>query len=107
MIRPNFAGWGQSAEDMRRMSIEAEHPRSREHYQALYMIGTEQSHATEWAARIGRNARTVMGWIHGYNRLGPSSLLYRHSGGRTPFLPQNSETKSLKRSRPQPRLTMT
>ena len=86
MIRPNFAEWGQSAADIRRLSVEADHPRSRERYQALYMIGSGQSHATEWAEQIGRNTRTVMGWVHTYNTLGPASVPYQHSGGRTPFL---------------------
>ena len=43
MIRPNFEKWNQTAEDMRRLSITAAHPRSRERFQALYMIGTNKN----------------------------------------------------------------
>ena len=107
MIRPNFAQWGQSAEAIGRLSIEAQHERSRERYQALWVIGTGQSHATEWAEQIGRNGRTVMGWVHNYNRLGPASVPYQHSGGRTPFLTQSSKPIWSKRSRPASRLTTT
>jgi hypothetical protein len=54
MIRPDFAKWGQTADDLRRLAVEAEHMRSRERFQALYMIGTQQFNATEWAEQIGR-----------------------------------------------------
>ena len=91
MLRPNFGKWEQSIEDIRRLSIEAEHPRSRERFQALYQIGSHQTNATEWAEKIGRNPRTVMEWVHHYNRLGPAGLEYRHTGGRTPLLAKQSK----------------
>ena len=91
MLRPDCGKWEQSLEDLRRLSIEAEHPRSRERFQALYQIGSRQSNATDWAAKIGRNTRTVMDWVHRYNQLGPTSLEYRHSGGRSPLLTKRSK----------------
>lgn len=42
MVRPEFEKWNQTVEDIRRLSIEAEHPRSRERLQALYMIASKQ-----------------------------------------------------------------
>ena len=87
MLRPNFGKWGQRAEDIRRLAVEAEHKRSRERFQSLYMIGTGQSNASEWAGKIKRNERTVMNWVHRYNEAGPESMHYQHSGGRPPFLP--------------------
>lgn len=99
MIRPDFAKWNQSLEDMRRLMIEAEHKRSRERFQALYMIGSGQSNATQWAQMIERNERTVMSWVHVYNREGPASVQYEHSGGRTPFLSKTNGTRSSKPSR--------
>ncbi len=86
MIRPNFSKWGQSPEKIRRLSIEAEHPRSRERFQALYMIGAKQTNATQWAEKIKRNTRTVMEWVHRYNTVGPAGMVYRHSGGCPPLL---------------------
>jgi hypothetical protein len=74
MIRPDFAKWGQTAEDIRQLSIEAPHVRTGERFQALYMIGTQQKNATEWAAEIGRQDQTVHGWVHQYNVSGPESL---------------------------------
>lgn len=88
MLRPEYAKWNQQAEDLLKLSMEAEHPRDRERYLALYMIGTYQSNATMWADKIGRKNQTVMDWVHLYNREGPEGVAYRHSGGRSPFLPK-------------------
>jgi len=90
MLRPDCGKWEQSLEDLRRLSIEAAHPRSRERFQALYQIGNHHSNATEWASRIGRNARTVMDWVQRYNQFGPTSLEYRHTGGLPPLLTKRS-----------------
>lgn len=88
MVRPDFAKWHQTPDDVLRLAREAEHPRSRERYMALYAIGTKASNATEWAKATGRENETVLGWIHQYNAAGPATVVYRHSGGRPPFLPR-------------------
>lgn len=88
MVRPDFTKWHQTADDMLRLAREAEHPRNQERYMALYAIGTKASNATEWAKATGRENETVLGWIHLYNAAGPEGVVYRHSGGRTPFLPR-------------------
>jgi transposase len=94
MLRPDFAKWKQSAEEIRRLSVEAEHKRSRERFQALYQIGTGQSNATAWAQTTNRNEQTVMNWVHRYNAQGSAAVVYRHRGGRTPFLPKPSRQRS-------------
>ena len=86
MIRPDFEKWGQSAQEILKLSLEAKHKRTRERFQALYMIGTGQTNATQWAQEIGRQNVTVMNWVHTYNEQGPTGLIYRRSGGRTPLL---------------------
>jgi transposase len=50
MVRPETAKWGQTLADLRRLSAEAEHVRTRERFLALYMIGSERVNATQWAA---------------------------------------------------------
>ena len=85
MIRPDFAKWGQSPEEIYQLSLKAAHARSRERFQALYMIGTQQINATEWAKQIGRKNHTVMGWVHKYNAAGPERLSYRRTGGHPPL----------------------
>ena len=86
MIRPDFDKWEQDSETIRRLGIEAEHKRSRERFQALYIIGTQQLNATGWAKQIGRRNQTVMDWVHQYNQQGPESLNYQRTGGRAPLL---------------------
>jgi len=94
MLRPECAKWNQDPEDLLKLSTEAAHPRDRERYLALYMIGTCQSNATKWAEKIGRENRTVMGWVHLYNSQGPEGIAYQHSGGLPPFLPKTRKSKS-------------
>lgn len=86
MIRPDFEKWGQKAKDIRDLSIKAEHKRSRERFQALYMIDTGQENASQWAQKIKRRKQTVLGWVHRYNEYGPESIHYQHSGGQQPKL---------------------
>ena len=86
MIRPDFEKWGQKAEDIRQLSLTTAHPRSRERYQALYMIGTGQTNASQWAQTINRCKQTVLSWVHQYNASGPAGLAYQHRGGRQPAL---------------------
>lgn len=89
MVYPDTAKWGQTIDDLRRMAMTAEHPRTRERFLALYMIATKQRNATQWAQEIERTDDTVLSWVHRYNREGPEGLRYRHTGGRRPlFRPQ-------------------
>jgi transposase len=86
MLRPDFNKWNQTPEDIRQLSIKAEHPRSRERFQALYLIGIGQTNSSRLAKEIKRDDQTVMGWIHRYNNEGPDALLYKRTGGHPPFL---------------------
>ena len=91
MVRPDLTKWGQSLSDLRWLSLEADHPRSRERFLALYMIASGQTRATPWARKNGRTKETVLSWVHLYNQEGPDGVLYRHSGGRRPlFHPSKS-----------------
>ena len=93
MLRPDFEKWDQSADEMLRLSTEAEHLRTRERCLALYLIGTEQTNATHWSKQICRQNMTVQGWIHRYNERGMDGIIYEHTGGPTPFLPRRSASK--------------
>ena len=98
MVSVEMARWGQSLDDLRRASLLAAHPRSRERFQALYLIASGRFNATACAAHIGRQDGTVLGWVHRYNAHGPDALAYRRTGGRAPLLtgnrPDNSSTPS-------------
>jgi transposase len=94
-----MAKWGQTLEDLRLASVQAAHRRSRERFQALYLIASGQYNATSCAAHIGRQDETVLGWVHRYNEQGPDALTYRRTGGRAPLLTSNSLDRSLRSSR--------
>lgn len=104
MVGVECARWGQTPEDLRRASVQAPHPRSRERFQALYLIASGRFNATSCAAHIGRQDETVLGWAHRYNAQGPDALAYRRTGGRAPLLrrPRSSasSTRSKTTSRP-------
>ena len=99
MIRVDMSKWGQAPEDLRSASLDAPHRRSRERFQALYLIASGRFNATSCAAHIGRDDETVLGWVHRYNEHGPDALAYRRSGGRSPFLTSNKATGSSMSSR--------
>lgn len=88
MLRPNFEKWDQDAREMLRLATEADHPRTRERCLALYMIGTGQSNATQWAQEIGRNSMTVQNWVNEYNEQGMAGISYQPSGGVAPLFVQ-------------------
>ena len=100
MVRPDLNTWGHTLADLRRLAVQAQHPRSRERLLALYMIASQQTNATTWAAHIGRTKETVPGsspgqalsWVHRYNLAGLKGVIYRHTGGRHPFLPKSNST---------------
>lgn len=97
MVRPEFEKWKQTAEDMRRLSIKAEHARSRERCQALYMIGSGQKNASQWAKAIKRQKQTVLEWVHRYNEQGPDHIAYQPTGGRQAKLSEAEKKRSLRR----------
>jgi transposase len=99
MVRVEMTKWGQTLEDLRRASVSATHRRSRERFQALYLIASGQFNATTCAAHIGRQDETVLGWSHCYNAHGPDALTYRRTGGRSPLLTRDKRNRSLRSSR--------
>jgi transposase len=94
MVRPEPEKWNQTVADLRRLSVESAHRRTRERFQALYQIGSQQVNATQWAKEIGRHLDTVLDWVHQYNESGPEALVYRRTGGRPPFLLPNRSPRS-------------
>ena len=99
MVRIEMAKWGQTLEDLRRASVQMPHRRSRERFQALYLIASGQFNATTCAAHIGRQDETVLGWVHRYNEHGPDALTYRRTGGRAPLFSRRTSSGSSRPSR--------
>ena len=98
MIRLEIQKWGQSLDDLRRLALQAKHPRTRERFLALCLIADGTHNATSWA-RFGRQDDTVLKWVHDYNAHGPDALTYRRTGGPAPLLRPTSPGSS---SRPSP-----
>lgn len=88
MVLPDIEKWGQTLSDLRRLSLESAHVRTRERFLALFLIGRGQTNATRWAGEISHTKETVLGWVHQYNDQGPAALTYQRTGGRPPFLPK-------------------
>ena len=105
MIRVEMQKWGQSLEDLRRLALRAEHPRTRERFLALSLIADGTHNATSWADRFGRQDETVLGWLHTYNTEGPDALTYRRTGGPAPLLRPAKSGRSSKPSSPPSRST--
>ena len=99
MVRVDLARWGQGVEDLRAASLTAPHRRTRERFQALYLIASGRFNATTCAAHIGRQDETVLGWVHRYNAQGPDALTYRRTGGRAPLLTSQKYNRSPMSSR--------
>ena len=97
MISVALQTWGQTLADLRRLAIEAAHPRTRERFLALSLIADGTHNASSFASAHDRQHETVMKWVHAYNQKGPDALTDRRTGSRAPFLPP---TKPSNLSRP-------
>lgn len=84
MLKVEYARWGQSPEELRDMSVSADHKRTRERFLALYEIALG-SYPTELSRQTLRHHQTLMRWVHEYNAHGPESQIFRHTGGCRPF----------------------
>ena len=85
MIRVELQKWGQSLEDLRRLALRAEHPRTRERFLAFCLIADGTHSATSWADRFGRQDETVLKWLHASNAGGPDALNSRRTAGAAPL----------------------
>ena len=84
MLKVEYLQWNQSLEELRELSLTADHPRTRERFMALYEICLGKS-ATRVGRDTHRNPQTIMDWVHRYNHSGPDVLTYRHTGGHPPL----------------------
>lgn len=84
MLKVDYARWGQTLEDLRNLSVNADHDRTRERFLALYEIALG-SYPTELAKRTSRHYQTLMRWVRSYNKHGPESQVFIHTGGCRPF----------------------
>ncbi len=105
MVRVEIPEWGQSVDDLRRLALQADHPRTRERFLALCLIADGTHNATTWAGRFGRQDETVLGWLPTSNTRGPDALAYRRTGGPPPLSRPIKAGKSSRPSSPPSRST--
>ena len=67
MLRVACEKWDQKPDDLRRLSIETPHARTRERFMALYQA-TQGYSAMRWAEESDRHHQTVQSWIRRYNK---------------------------------------
>ncbi len=84
MLKVECDRWNESSSELREEALKADHVRTRERLMALYEICNGKS-ATKVGKQTGRNPQTIMDWVHRYNHSGKEALLYKHTGGHTPF----------------------
>jgi transposase len=105
VVAVDYERWQQTPDDLRSMALQAAHPRTRERFLALFDIASG-SCATAVARATGRSDESLLRWVHAYNERGPEALVFRHTGGRPPFVPPSSEPsakRSVTRSPPRQR----
>ncbi len=86
MVRPDLPKWSMSLSSLAQLSVEAEHPRTRERLMALLLLAQPQPKslcATRLSQVLGRDVHTVLKWVHDFNARGPTALIYRRTGGTT------------------------
>src|SRR3954470_22923344 len=102
MVRLEMHKWGQSLEDLRRLALQAAHPRTRERFLALSLIADGTHNATTWAAQYGRQDDTVPLRLPLKKERAPDTLPSRRTGG-APLLrlkkPESSRSPSSTPSR--------
>jgi len=63
MLRADYQKWNQSLDELRQLSVEADHARSRERYQALYMVGSGAYNATAWVNGVATSLVWARRWF--------------------------------------------
>jgi transposase len=85
MLKLELEKWALDIDDLRKLSLESDKPRTRERFLALYLIA-QGSCATRVASQVGRDPQTLMKWVHLFNSKGPEALYYKKTGGRRPLV---------------------
>lgn len=90
MLKVNYARWNHRPQNLRQQALEAEHPRTRERYLALYEITSGKS-ADQVSKEIKRRPDTVMDWVHKDNSKGHEGIVYKRTGGHPFFISRHQE----------------
>ncbi len=78
-----FTAWGVDLGQVRQRMYDAPHPRERERWHALWLVGQGWSHV-QIAAALEHDAHTIGNWIEAFRQQGPAGLQYTAHGGAPP-----------------------
>ena len=85
MVRPEMEKWGLTLADLRVLSVEPTHARSRERFLALDVIAGKQTSACAWASTIGRAKETVLQMGTCLQSVGAGGRVLSSYGWTSPF----------------------
>ena len=72
--------WGIDLEQVRQRLYDAPHPRERERWHALWLLGQGWTQV-QIAQALGHDAHTVGNWIEAFRQQGPAGLQFTAHGG--------------------------
>src|SRR2546428_13124431 len=76
-------GWGMDLEQVRQRLYDAPHPRERERWHALWLVGQGWTQV-QIAQALGHEAHTIGNWIEALRQQGPAGLQCTAHGGAPP-----------------------
>jgi len=82
--------WGLTIGAVRERMYEAERPRERERWHALWLLGQGWSQK-QVAAALEREAHTIGDWVEAFGQEGPDGLRFERSGGSPPSWTRRSK----------------
>jgi len=85
MLKLDLEKWSLSLDDLKKLALKPNHPRTCERLLALYQVA-QGSCATRVGHQIKRDPQTVMQWVRLFNEKGPTSLFFAKTGGRPPLV---------------------
>ena len=82
--------WELSLSQVRERMYEAERPRERERWHALWLLGQGWSQK-QVAEALEREAHTIGGWLEAFRQRGPEGLRFDAAGGSPPSWTRRSK----------------
>ena len=82
-----LARWGLDLEQVRQRLYDAPHPRERERWHALWLLGQGWTQV-QIARALDREPHTIGDWLETFRQQGPAGLAFVASGGPPPPSPR-------------------
>lgn len=83
MLKLDLEKWSLSLDDLKKLALKPNHPRTCERFLALYQV-TQSSCATRVRHQIKRDPQTVMQWVRLFNKKKDQHLYFSLTRGDGP-----------------------